>query len=150
MSRVLTGMLLVMLAAGAATADAKVPPNRVSWPLAAPLTHPDDTHLAGLALLRTAAGPKVCWRITLSDPSTLPATAAHLHRNVAGQPGTTALVTFTPPRDGRSGGCVTAPQAVVDGLRKTPRDYMVVVRTADGSVRGVVRPFVRYQPDAGR
>lgn len=150
MSRALTGMFLTMLAIGAATASATVGPRPIDWPLNAPLAHPGGSKLAGLALIRVQPGPKVCWRITLSDPSTLPATAAHLSRNVGGQSGDAALVTFTPPRDGRSSGCVAAPQAVVDGLRKQPRNYMVVVRTAAGSVRGVVRPFVRYQPGPGR
>jgi CHRD domain len=149
MTRTLTGIGVAALAAFAGAAAAAVPPGPVNWPLHATLTHPGDTEIAGVALLRVASGPKVCWRITLSDQAALPATAAHLHRMVAGQAGA-ALVTFSPPRDGHSNGCATAQQSVVDGLRKTPRNYIVVVRTADGSVRGQVRLFTRYQPGPGR
>ena len=150
MTRTLTGIGVAALAAFAGAATAAVPPGSpVNWPLHASLTHAGDTEIAGVALLRVTSGPKVCWRITLNNQAALPATAAHLHRMVGGMPGA-AVVTFSPPRDGHSNGCVPAQQSVVDGLKKTPRNYMVVVRTADGSVRGQVRPFIRYQPGPGR
>ena len=150
MRKTLTGIGVTALAALGGAANATIPPGSpVNWPLHATLTHAGDTEIAGVALLRLTSGPKVCWRITLSDQDALPATAAHLHRSVGGQPGA-AVVPFSAPRTGHSSGCVPAAQTVVDGLRKTPRNYMVVVRTADGSVRGQVRPFTRYQPGPGR
>jgi len=148
MGRALTGLCVGVLVSLPGVASA-APPAPIYWPLEAPLTRPGETKAAGLALLRLGGGPRVCWRITVADQTALPATAARLHRDAGGQPGAVVL-TFAPPKDGHSSGCEQVPQSVFDGLRHTPRAYMVVVRTANGSIRGQVRPFTRYQPGAGR
>jgi hypothetical protein len=98
---------------------------------------PDGT---GLALITINRGQReVCWQISVSDIS-LPATASHIHRAVAGVRGDIVIGLSAPDASGISVGCKSNinPDLLNDILR-TPESFYVNVHNAQyppGAVRG--------------
>ena len=70
-----------------------------------------------------------------------PATAAHIHRGATGVAGP-VVVTLRPPTDGESQGCVRAPSAVADEIKRNPSNFYINVHNApfpEGAIRGQLR-----------
>lgn len=96
-----------------------------------------DPDGSGFALITLNAGhATVCWELTVQDIA--PATAAHIHRAPAGQPGP-IVVPLSPPTSGSSSGCTTADPVLIEDIIENPEAYYVNVHNAEypaGAVRG--------------
>ena len=79
---------------------------------------------------------KVCYELKVRRIA--PATAAHIHLGLRGEPGP-VVAELKPPTDGSSSGCVAVPRALGLELREHPGRYYVNVHNdpyPDGAVRG--------------
>ena len=98
---------------------------------------PGDPDGGGTATVRVNAGQnQVCYTLTVSNIDA--ATMAHIHRGAAGAAGP-VVVTFEPPADGSSEGCVSVAQELAQELIRTPAAFYVNVHNAafpNGAVRG--------------
>jgi hypothetical protein len=98
---------------------------------------PGDPDGTGFAVITLNQGQEeVCFDLTVSNIA--PATAAHIHRGVAGVAGP-VVVPLSPPTSGSSSGCVSAAPDLIKDIRKNPSLYYVNVHNADfpaGAVRG--------------
>jgi hypothetical protein len=95
---------------------------------------PDGSGLAHITL--NAGQATVCWELTARDIA--PATAAHIHKAPAGQPGG-IVVPLSPPTSGSSSGCTTANPALIADIIENPEEYYVNVHNVDfpaGAIRG--------------
>ena len=100
---------------------------------------PGDPNGSGSAAIRLNHGQgQVCFRLSVSN-LTLPATAAHIHRGVAGQANPPLVTLTAPDATGSSSGCVSASRELVKEILKNPSGFYVNVHTSDfsdGAVRG--------------
>jgi hypothetical protein len=99
---------------------------------------PGDPGATGTATIIVNVGQhKVCYDLNVSGVSG--ATAAHIHKEVAGKAGK-VVVTLQTPVDGRSSGCVEkADHDLVQHIVDKPDEYYVNVHTPafpDGATRG--------------
>jgi len=116
-------------------------------PLATPLTQeawtsgyrgdPDGT---GTALLTVNAGQReVCWQLEVQNIA-LPATAAHIHKALAGDPGAIVVHLSAPDPSGTATGCRSGlDRELLADILEHPDDYYVNVHNATyppGAVRG--------------
>lgn len=95
-----------------------------------------DLDAAGFARI-TVRGSTVCWLIQVAGIEQ-PATAAHIHAQVAGQNGP-IVVPLTPPVAGSSFGCTAVERALARNIREHPTQYYVNVHNGPfpgGAVRG--------------
>jgi CHRD domain len=79
---------------------------------------------------------KVCYELEVERIE--PATAAHIHLGLRGEPGP-IVAELKPPTDGSSNGCVAVPRALSLELKEHPGRYYVNVHNEpypDGAVRG--------------
>ena len=93
----------------------------------------------------------VCWNLYARAID--PATAAHIHRGVAGSAGPPVVTLTTPDANGRSQGCATVDQQVVQEMSMAAQNFYVNVHNAAhpaGAIRGQLRggpePVQRMQP----
>ncbi|MDQ3145556.1 MAG: CHRD domain-containing protein [Actinomycetota bacterium] len=98
---------------------------------------PGDPEGSGSAtLVLEPARGEVCFGLVVEgipEP-----TGAHVHRGAAGGAGE-VLLSLVPPRNGRSEGCVTADESLIDRLAVGPERFYVIVHTEqypDGALRG--------------
>lgn len=112
-------------------------PFSVSMNGAAEVPGPGDPDGTGRAQLRINPGlGQVCFTLTVSGIAE--ATAAHIHRAVAGQAGP-VVVTLTAPSGGTSKDCVNADRELLKNIVANPSNYYVNVHNADypaGAIRG--------------
>ena len=98
---------------------------------------PGDTDGSGQVEITLNHGQgQVCWDLRVEDIAT--ATAAHIHRGVAGVAGD-VVVTLTPPADGSSDGCADVDRELIKEILQDPAQFYVNVHNADfpnGAVRG--------------
>lgn len=99
-----------------------------------------DADGSGTALLTVNRGQReVCWELSVSNV-TLPATAAHIHKAVAGVRGPVVVGLSAPDAAGHASGCVGDRAAdLLRDILTNPTGYYVNVHTTDypaGAVRG--------------
>lgn len=114
-------------------------------PLSAKLTGatevpgPGDTDGSGTAKLTLNHGKgEICYDLSVKNIQA--ATLAHIHAGAAGQAGD-VKVTFDPPSNGASKGCVTVDQALLKDIMQNPGNYYVNVHNAEfpkGALRGQI------------
>jgi hypothetical protein len=95
---------------------------------------PDGSGLARITL--NAGQATVCWELTVRD--IMPATASHIHKAPAGQPGP-VVVPLSPPTSGSSSGCTTASPTLIADIIENSDRYYVNVHNDEypaGAVRG--------------
>jgi CHRD domain len=79
---------------------------------------------------------EVCYELKVERIA--PATAAHIHLGLRGEPGP-VVAPLKPPTDGSSSGCVAVPRALSLELKEHPGRYYVNVHNdpyPDGAIRG--------------
>ena len=94
---------------------------------------PDGTGFIELTLNQGKG--EICFELTLSGVDT--ATAGHIHKAPAGEPGDVFVTLFG--SEGPGAKCVTATKAQIKEIRKNPEMFYVNVHTAtfpNGAVRG--------------
>ncbi len=131
-----------LLLAACATA-----PEAQRTELAATLTGqqsaPEAGDLAGTgtATVRVDPGaPRVCWDLFVRGIA--PATAAHIHRGMAGTSGPPVVTLTAPGPDGRSEGCADVTGELATEINLRPYDYYINVHNAQypgGAIRGQLR-----------
>ena len=117
---------------------------------------PGDPDGNGTVEIRVVPGTgSVCWNLYARAID--PATAAHIHRGVAGSAGPPVVTLTTPDANGRSQGCATVDQRVVQEMSMAAQNFYVNVHTAthpQGAIRGQLRggaePAQRLQPQPRR
>jgi hypothetical protein len=95
---------------------------------------PDGSGLARITL--NAGQATVCWELTVRD--IMPATAAHIHKAPAGEPGP-IVVPLSPPTSGSSRGCTTASPTLIADIIENSEEYYVNVHNDEypaGAIRG--------------
>ena len=99
---------------------------------------PADTDGSGTARITFAEGAQnVCYELSVRNIA--PATMAHIHGGTLTEVGGPPLVVLGTPTDGRSSGCASAPQRLVDAIRANPAGFFVTIHNAEfpgGAVRG--------------
>lgn len=135
-----------MLSALAACAGQQ-PRQHVYRQLAATLTGhqatPGPGDLAGTGTASFRLDPKdgqICWQLAVRG--TASATAAQVHRGVAGTVGPSILTLTAPDAGGQSQGCATLAPELVQELAVRPHGFYVNVSNAafpGGAVRGQLR-----------
>ncbi len=112
-------------------------PYTVALTGAAERPGPGDPDGTGTATLRVNAGQnQVCYTINVANIDA--ATLAHIHRGAAGAAGP-VVVTFDPPADGSSEGCVSVDRSLAQELIRAPEGFYVNVHNAafpPGAIRG--------------
>ena len=96
----------------------------------------DPDGLGHAALTLNPGRSEICYTLTVTGIT--PATAAHIHRAVAGQAGP-IVVTLRPPTSGTSRDCATADPQLIRNVIEHPANYYVNVHNADypaGAIRG--------------
>lgn len=125
------------LAACETVADAVADGHIASLTGAAEVPGPGDPDGSGRAEITIIdATDNVCFDIDVLGIA--PATAAHIHRGVAGVSGP-PVVTLEAPTDGDSDGCVSVGGALADEIEANPSGFYVNVHNAEypgGAVRG--------------
>jgi aldose sugar dehydrogenase len=79
---------------------------------------------------------RICFNLNVSGIE--PATAAHIHRGIAGVSGP-VVVSLTAPTSGASSGCTSATAAVIGEIRSNPAGFYTNVHNTpfqDGAIRG--------------
>jgi hypothetical protein len=97
--------------------------------------NPGDPDGSGSASVKID-GTQVCYDLKVANIA--PATAAHIHKAVAGSNGP-PVVPLAAPTAGSSAACVTADAAVAADIAQNPQGYYVNVHTPEfppGAVRG--------------
>ncbi|QLC25930.1 CHRD domain-containing protein [Parasphingopyxis algicola] len=99
---------------------------------------PGDPDGAGIATLDwNTMNEELCYALAVDYVD--PATAAHVHRGVAGENGPPVITLETPGIDGGSDGCVEISNALRTELRENPSGFYVNVHNdayPAGAVRG--------------
>lgn len=142
MKRILIGTMTILLAAACATG----PGNQratlfVSMSGIQEIPGPGDPDGNGTVEIRVVpASGSVCWNLYARAIG--PATAAHIHRGVAGAAGPPVVTLTTPDANGRSQGCATADPQVVREMSMAAQNFYVNVHNAAhpaGAIRGQLR-----------
>ena len=99
-----------------------------------------DSDGTGTALLTVNAGQReVCWQLAVQN-ITLPATAAHIHKALAGDLGAIVVHLSAPDLSGTATGCRSgSDRELLEDILEHPDDYYVNVHNATfppGAVRG--------------
>ncbi len=110
---------------------------------------PGDPDGTGTARIRVNPGDgQLCWDLYVRQIA--PATAAHIHRGVAGAAGAPVVTLTTPDGAGRSQGCVAVEQPLAREIAWRGHEFYVNVHNAEhpaGAVRGQLRGgAIRAQP----
>ena len=117
-------------------------------PFATPMTqevtstppYAGDPNGTGTALITVNHGQReICWEVSVAD-ITLPATASHIHKAIAGVRGAIVVPLSAPDATGRSVGCASGvDQELLRDILTNTASYYVNVHTSDyppGAVRG--------------
>jgi hypothetical protein len=97
---------------------------------------PDGTG-SGIFTINTVSS-EMCYTLAVSEIG-LPATGAHIHSGAAGTNGPILISLNAPDASGRSSGCITLGQDVVNGLINNPAGFYLNIYNAEfpaGAVRG--------------
>ena len=98
---------------------------------------PGDADGSGVASIAIeSANSKLCYQVAAKQIAT--ATAAHIHKGVAGTAGP-PVVTLKPPVDGPVTDCLQIDPAVASAILAAPEQYYVNIHNAEypaGAVRG--------------
>ena len=155
---ILTSLTIITAALAACTPDAPTGAHSVRLavvpgaahggrPMATPLTqeawtsgYRGDSDGTGTALLTVNAGRReVCWQLAVQN-ITLPATAAHIHKALAGDLGAIVVHLSAPDLSGTATGCRSGlDRELLEDILEHPDDYYVNVHNATfppGAVRG--------------
>ena len=147
MTRILIGTMTILLATACATG----PGNQratlfVSMSGIQEIPGPGDPDGNGTVEVRVVpATGSVCWNLYARAIG--PATAAHIHRGVAGSAGPPVITLTTPDANGRSQGCATADRQLVQEMSMAAQNFYVNVHTATHPA-GAIRGQLRGGPDA--
>lgn len=99
---------------------------------------PDGSGVAEISIVDQTVD-QVCYDISVSGIAT--ATAAHIHRGMAGEAGP-PVVTLEAPSAGKVSGCASASDEQIDAIMANPAGYYVNVHNAEypsGALRGQLR-----------
>jgi len=135
-----TASLSAALIATAAVAQPGVTKFTAVLTGAAEVPGPGDPDGRGEAtIIVNSAKGEICWEINVRDIET--ATAAHIHRGVAGTapPNNVVLGLSAPVTDNNSSGCEHVDPGLAEAIRATPKNFYVNVHNApypNGALRG--------------
>jgi hypothetical protein len=136
-SAALAALAATALSGCETVADATNPALRASLTGSQEVPGPGDTDGSGTAEISIVdATDNVCFDLHVRNIA--PATAAHIHRGLAGEPGP-PVITLEAPTDGSSDGCISAPGALADEIYANPAGFFVNVHNSEfptGAVRG--------------
>ena len=141
MKRILSGAATILLAACAMQPGNQRATLLVSMSGIQEIPGPGDPDGNGTVEIRVApVSGSVCWN--LYARAIEPATAAHIHRGVAGSAGPPVVTLTTPDANGRSQGCATLDQQVAREMSMASQNFYVNVHNAthpQGAIRGQLR-----------
>ena len=141
MKRILTGATTILLAACATGPGNQRATLFVSMSGIQEIPGPGDPDGNGTVEIRVVPTTgSVCWNLYARQIE--PATAAHIHRGVAGSAGPPVLTLTTPDGNGRSQGCATVDQQVAREMSVAAQNFYVNVHNAphpQGAIRGQLR-----------
>ena len=127
----------LLIPVSAASADDGGRPITVQMTGLAEEPGPGDSDGTGTATFRINPGQgEICYTLTVANIE--PATAAHIHRAPATDPGP-VVVTLVAPTGGGSSGCATVTRALAQEIIRTPDAFYVNVHNRPylgGAVRG--------------
>ena len=133
-----TAMASAALIATAAVAQPGVTKFTTVLTGAAEIPGPGDPDGRGEATINVnSVKGLICWEINVRDIET--ATAAHIHKGVAGVAGPPVLALSAPVTDANSTGCEEVAPALAEEIRSAPQSYYVNVHNAGypaGALRG--------------
>jgi hypothetical protein len=139
----LAALGLTLVLAPAAVSVAEDDDLQAGRPLATSMTGaqeapgPGDPDGSGQATITLNHGQgQVCWELTVENIGT--ATAAHIHKADAGDPGP-VVVPLSAPAEGSSKGCADVARELIKDILQDPDDYYVNVHNAEypnGAIRG--------------
>lgn len=136
-ARWMVPVLVLFAAAGIAAAQQVSRSISTSLTSAAEVPGPGDEDGTGRAeLTLDPAQGRLCFTLTVSGVS--PATAAQIHRAVAGQAGP-VVVKLTAPSSGTAKDCVSVDRELIKSILRNPSHYYLNVINAEfpaGAVRG--------------
>jgi hypothetical protein len=147
MKRVIAGTALALLAACMAQPGNQRATLYVSMTgiQEVPAGDPDGN---GTVEIRVVPGTgSVCWNLYARAIDR--ATAAHIHRGVAGAAGPPVLALTTPDANGRSQGCATVDQGLARQMVLAAQDFYVNVHT-EAHPQGAIRGQLRGGSDPGQ
>ncbi len=108
------------------------------WIAAIDLKGTSEPNATGTAVIRVRKDAGlVCYRLHVANV-TLPTTAAHIHRGVAGTNGPVVVPFTAPAADGNAKGCAPADPALIDEIIGNPAGFYVNVHTTEhpaGAIR---------------
>jgi hypothetical protein len=145
MKRVITGAALALLAGCMAQPGNQRATLYVSMTgmQEVPTGDPDGNGTVEIRVV--PATGSLCWNLYARAIDR--ATAAHIHRGVAGAAGPPVLALTTPDANGRSQGCATVDQGLARQMVLAAQDFYVNVHT-ETHPQGAIRGQLRGGPEA--
>lgn len=152
MMRMIAGAALALLASCSTQPGSQRARLNVSMTGIQEVPGPGDPDGNGTVELRVLpSSGSVCWNLYARAIG--PATAAHIHRGVAGSAGPPVVTLTTPDANGRSQGCAEVDRELVRHMVMAAQDFYVNIHNEahpQGAIRGQLRggpePVQRLQP----
>ncbi|HXG66835.1 MAG TPA: CHRD domain-containing protein, partial [Blastocatellia bacterium] len=134
MRLLITASILTLLAfSGFAVAQKEDPggrPMEITLTGAAEVPGPGDSDGTGTAKITLNQGQgKICYEISVSNIAT--ATAAHIHRGVAGKAGPPVVTLKAPSESGSVKDCADAAADLIKEIRQNPANFYINVHNSE-------------------